>query len=72
MLWLHFCCYGAVFDMPTHALGTQRWIVHIAGAAGTFYEGETFRLQFTFPDNYPIEVSASALCVLRADRCSLR
>jgi len=32
-----------------------RWIVTVKGADGTFYAGETFRLQFTFSNEYPIE-----------------
>eukprot|EP00287_Rhodomonas_sp_CCMP768_P008981 CAMPEP_0196717086 /NCGR_PEP_ID=MMETSP1091-20130531/502_1 /TAXON_ID=302021 /ORGANISM="Rhodomonas sp., Strain CCMP768" /LENGTH=155 /DNA_ID=CAMNT_0042057311 /DNA_START=35 /DNA_END=502 /DNA_ORIENTATION=+ len=44
-------------SFPVEVVGDacHRWIVHVAGAQGTFYQGETFRLQFTFPDNYPIE-----------------
>jgi ubiquitin-conjugating enzyme E2 W len=31
------------------------WEVTLHGAEGTLYEGEVFKLQFTFPPNYPIE-----------------
>mmetsp|Transcript_3218 Transcript_3218/g.5170 ORF Transcript_3218/g.5170 Transcript_3218/m.5170 type:complete len:151 (+) Transcript_3218:591-1043(+) len=34
---------------------SKQWIVTIKGADGTLYQGEEFRLQFTFPPEYPIE-----------------
>ena len=33
----------------------ERWIVTMRGAEGTFYAGEVFKLQFTFPKEYPID-----------------
>jgi len=33
----------------------QRWTVTIVGAKETIYEGDTFVLQFTFPNQYPLE-----------------
>ena len=42
---------------PTEVQGAvhERWIVTMRGAEGSFYEGEVFKLQFTFPREYPIE-----------------
>jgi len=33
----------------------KRWVLGIQGAKGTLYEGEYFKLQFTFGDEYPID-----------------
>ncbi|KAL7754085.1 ubiquitin-conjugating enzyme E2 W [Sorochytrium milnesiophthora] len=33
----------------------QKWIVRIDGAKGSLYDGETFQLQFKFPNDYPID-----------------
>jgi len=33
----------------------KRWVVGIQGAKGTLYEGENFKLQFSFGSEYPIE-----------------
>ncbi|XP_028406367.1 ubiquitin-conjugating enzyme E2 W-like [Dendronephthya gigantea] len=33
----------------------ETWIVNLQGAAGTLYEGETFKLQFKFPAKYPFD-----------------
>ncbi|KAI9189876.1 ubiquitin-conjugating enzyme E2 W [Blastocladiella emersonii ATCC 22665] len=33
----------------------MKWVVEVQGAAGSIYEGETFKLQFKFPADYPIE-----------------
>jgi len=33
----------------------QRWVVDILGAKDTLYDGELFQLQFTFPNQYPLE-----------------
>lgn len=32
-----------------------RWVVDIAGASGTLYEGEIFKLQFKFGPRYPFD-----------------
>jgi len=32
-----------------------RWVVDVAGASGTLYEGETFKLQFKFGSRYPFD-----------------
>lgn len=31
------------------------WVINVAGAANTLYEGETFKLQFKFPQRYPFD-----------------
>ncbi|KAJ3215609.1 hypothetical protein HDU67_000207 [Dinochytrium kinnereticum] len=31
------------------------WVIMIHGAAGTIYEGEIYKLQFKFGNNYPLE-----------------
>ncbi|KAJ1541165.1 ubiquitin-conjugating enzyme E2 W, partial [Nowakowskiella sp. JEL0078] len=31
------------------------WLITVSGAEGTLYEGEYFKLQFTFAGNYPLE-----------------
>nr|ACG31888.1 ubiquitin-conjugating enzyme E2 W [Zea mays] len=33
----------------------QRWVIDVAGAAGTLYTGETYKLQVDFPEHYPME-----------------
>uniref|UniRef100_A0A0D3FMG7 UBC core domain-containing protein n=3 Tax=Oryza TaxID=4527 RepID=A0A0D3FMG7_9ORYZ len=33
----------------------QRWVIEVAGAAGTLYAGETYQLQVDFPEHYPME-----------------
>jgi ubiquitin-protein ligase len=33
----------------------QRWLLTLHGAQGTLYAGEKFYLQFTFPEQYPLE-----------------
>lgn len=43
-------------------LGICRWVVDVAGAAGTLYEGETFKLQFKFGSRYPFD-SPEVFCV---------
>lgn len=32
-----------------------RWIIHMEGASGTIYEGESFQLQFKFSNKYPFD-----------------
>jgi len=43
---------GVILDEVTNL---QRWSLTIVGAGGTIYEKETFKLQFTFPTQYPLE-----------------
>ncbi|KAL5683355.1 hypothetical protein ACJX0J_009740, partial [Zea mays] len=31
------------------------WVIDVAGAAGTLYTGETYKLQVDFPEHYPME-----------------
>eukprot|EP00933_Yihiella_yeosuensis_P039610 TRINITY_DN33693_c0_g1_i2.p1 TRINITY_DN33693_c0_g1~~TRINITY_DN33693_c0_g1_i2.p1 ORF type:complete len:157 (-),score=13.09 TRINITY_DN33693_c0_g1_i2:203-673(-) len=31
------------------------WHVRVLGAPGTIYDGESFRLRFSFPERYPLE-----------------
>uniref|UniRef100_A0A804P934 UBC core domain-containing protein n=1 Tax=Zea mays TaxID=4577 RepID=A0A804P934_MAIZE len=33
----------------------QRWVVDVAGAPGTLYTGETYKLQVDFSEHYPME-----------------
>ncbi|VFQ99184.1 unnamed protein product [Cuscuta campestris] len=33
----------------------QRWEIEVAGAPGTLYANETYKLQVDFPENYPME-----------------
>jgi ubiquitin-protein ligase len=33
----------------------QKWTVQITGAKDTLYANEKYTLQFTFPNNYPLE-----------------
>jgi ubiquitin-conjugating enzyme E2 W len=34
---------------------TKRWVVDVAGAPGTLYTGETYKLQVDFSEHYPME-----------------
>jgi hypothetical protein len=33
----------------------KRWVIDVAGAPGTLYTGETYKLQVDFPEHYPME-----------------
>eukprot|EP01102_Stenamoeba_stenopodia_P017200 TRINITY_DN6131_c0_g2_i1.p1 TRINITY_DN6131_c0_g2~~TRINITY_DN6131_c0_g2_i1.p1 ORF type:complete len:151 (+),score=23.50 TRINITY_DN6131_c0_g2_i1:288-740(+) len=33
----------------------KRWTINILGSPGTLYAGKKFKLQFVFPDMYPLE-----------------
>ncbi|KAI0511305.1 hypothetical protein KFK09_011930 [Dendrobium nobile] len=33
----------------------QRWVIEVAGAAGTLYANENYQLQVDFPEHYPME-----------------
>ena len=42
-----------------------RWRIHIAGPAGTLYDGEEFVLQFKFNSKYPFD-SPQVICIIGA------
>lgn len=44
-----------IIEVVGFLLGNCRWVVDVAGAAGTLYEGETFKLQFKFGSRYPFD-----------------
>ena len=39
-------------DLLLEAENDRKWYVTFKGANGSLYEGETFKLQFRFGDNY--------------------
>ncbi|GAB1605462.1 probable ubiquitin-conjugating enzyme E2 W-B [Argonauta hians] len=46
---------GLCVDIKSIAKSMSEWIVHLDGASGTLYGGESFKLCFKFGPRYPFE-----------------
>jgi ubiquitin-conjugating enzyme E2 W len=46
---------GVHVDADQISNNLAMWTVDVSGAAGTLYEGETFKLQFKFGSHYPFD-----------------
>ncbi|KAF4527749.1 hypothetical protein B566_EDAN013157 [Ephemera danica] len=46
---------GVSVDFDGASQNLTQWVVHMNGAEGTLYEGESFQLQFKFGPRYPFD-----------------